>query len=47
MKEYGVYAELGELVLVAVVDAESYEEAKAKARKEGYGKEYRIEAMED
>ena len=46
MKEYGIYTELGQLELVSIVDANSYEEARDKARKLGYGKEYRVEELE-
>lgn len=47
MNKYGIYTELGQLELVSIVDANSYEEARDKAKKLGYGKEYRVEALED
>ena len=43
MQSYDVYREVGTLELVAVINAHSLEEAKEKARKMGYGKEYRVE----
>lgn len=43
MKEYEVYSENGVLELVAVIKASTIEEAKEKARKMGFGKEYRVE----
>ena len=46
MKEYEVYRESGYLDLVAVIRARSYEEAEKKARKMGYGKEFRIEEVD-
>lgn len=47
MKLYGVYREIGFLDLVALVKADSYEEAVSKARSMGYGKEYRIEEEDE
>lgn len=46
MKEFEVYRECGYLDLVAVIRARTYEEAVAEARKQGYGKEYRIEEVD-
>ncbi len=46
MKEFEVYRECGYLDLVAVIRARSYEEAVEKARKMGYGKEFRIEEVD-
>lgn len=47
MKEFEVYRESGYLDLVAVIRARTYEEAVDKARKMGYGKEFRIVEVED
>ena len=47
MKEYEVYRECGYLDLVAVIHANSYEEAEEEARKLGYGKGFRIEEVDD
>lgn len=47
MKEYEVYRECGYLDLVAVIKANTYEEAREEARKMGYGKRFRIEEVED
>lgn len=47
MKEFEVYREYGYLDLVAVIMARTYEEAENKARKLGYGKEFRIEEVEE
>ena len=47
MKEYEVYRECGYLDLVAVIKARTYEEAEEKARKLGYGKEFRIEEVDN
>lgn len=47
MKEYEVYRECGYMDLVAVIKANTYEEARAEARKMGYGKGFRIEEVED
>ena len=44
---YGIYRENGFLDLVALVKADSYEEAVSKARAMGYGKEYRLEEEEE
>ena len=44
---YGIYREIGFLELVALVKADSYNEAISKARAMGYGKEYRIEEEDD
>lgn len=44
---YDVYSENGTLELIAVIKANSLEEAKEKARVMGYGKEYRIEESWD
>ena len=43
MKTYEIYSENDVLELVAIVKANSLEEAKEKARKLGYGKSYRVE----
>lgn len=43
MARYEVLRECDTLELVAVIDANDYEDAKAKALKMGYGKSYRIE----
>lgn len=42
MKEFEVYRESGYLDLVCVIQARTYEEAVRKARKLGYGKDFRI-----
>ena len=47
MKLYGIYREIGCLDLVALVKADSYDEAVSKAHSMGYGKEYRIEEEDD
>ena len=47
MQMYDVYLENGTLELIAVIKANSLEEAKEKARAMGYGKEYRIEESWD
>lgn len=47
MKEYEVYRECGYLDLVAVIKANTYEEAKMEAKKLGYGKEFRIEEVDN
>lgn len=47
MKEYEIYRDSGYLDLVDVIRARSYEEAVVKARKLGYGKEFRIVEVED
>ena len=47
MREFEVYREFGALDLVAVIHARSYDEAVKKARKLGYGKEFRIEEVEE
>lgn len=47
MKEFEVYRECGYLDLVAVIHANTYEEAEHKARKLGYGKGFRIEEVEE
>lgn len=44
---YGIYREVGTLELVALVKADSHEEAARKARSMGYGKEYRVEEEDD
>ena len=44
---YGLYREFGYLELVALVKADSYDEAVSKARSMGYGKEYRIEEEDE
>lgn len=43
MNSYDVYREVGTLELVAIIKANTLEEAKEKAKAMGYGKEYRIE----
>lgn len=40
---FGVYSENDVLQLVALIDADNYDEAVEKARKLGYGKSYRVE----
>jgi hypothetical protein len=45
MTKYGIYTELGQLELVSVIEANSYEEAREKAKNLGYGKEYRVEEL--
>lgn len=45
MNEYEVYRESGYLDLVAVINANTYEEARHEARKLGYGKGFRIEEV--
>ena len=47
MKQFDVLRECGVLELVAIIEANDIEEAKAKAEKLGYGKEYRIEESEE
>lgn len=47
MKEYEVYRECGYLDLVAVIHATTYEDAVEKAHKMGYGKEFRIEEVDE
>lgn len=47
MKEYGIYIEIDYLELVEVITANSYEEARDKARRLGYGKNYRVEELYD
>ena len=47
MKLYGVYREFGYMELVALISADSYEQAVSKARAMGYGKEYRIEEEDE
>lgn len=47
MKLFGIYREYGQLELVALVKADSYDEAERKARAMGYGKEYRIEEEDE
>lgn len=47
MNEYEVYRECGYLDLVAVIRADSYEEAREKAHKMGYGKGFRIEEVDN
>ena len=47
MKEYEVYRECGYLDLVAVIKANTYEEAKREAKKLGYGKGFRIEEVDN
>ena len=42
MREVEVYRETGYLDLVCVIQANSYEEAVRKARRMGYGKDFRI-----
>ena len=46
MTKYGIYTELGQLELVAIITANSYEEAREEAKRLGYGKEYRVEELE-
>ena len=46
MNEYEVYRESGYLDLVAVIKANTYEEARQEARMMGYGKGFRIEEVE-
>ena len=47
MKLYGIYREFGYMELVALIKANSYEQAVSKARSMGYGKEFRIEEEDD
>ena len=47
MKEYEVYRECGYLDLVAVIKARTYEEAQEEAHRLGYGKEFRIEEVDN
>lgn len=47
MKEWGIYSETGVLELVAFVRAGTYEEAIEKAKAAGYGKDYRIQELDD
>ena len=47
MKEFEIYRESGYLDLVAVIKADTYEEAVVQARRLGYGKGFRIEEVED
>ena len=47
MKEFEIYRESGYLDLVAVIRARTYEEAVEKARKLGYGKEFRVEEVDN
>lgn len=47
MKEFEVYRESGYLDLVAVIHAITYEEAVEEARRLGYGKEFRVEEVEN
>ena len=47
MREFEVYRECGYLDLVAVIRADSYEEAERISRKMGYGDEFRIEEVDD
>ena len=47
MKLFGIYREIGFLELVALVKADSYDEAVRKAQSMGYGKEYRIEEEDE
>jgi hypothetical protein len=44
---YGIYREVGYLDLVALVKADSYDQAVQKARAMGYGNEYRIEEEDE
>ena len=44
---YGIYREVGYLDLVALVKADSYDQAVQKTRAMGYGKEYRIEEEDE
>ena len=45
MQMYEVLRETDTLELVAVIKANNLDEAKEKAKKQGYGKGYRIEEM--
>ena len=47
MKEYEVYRETGYLDLVAVIKANTYEEAREEAKMMGYGKGFRIVEVEE
>lgn len=47
MREFEVYRESGYLDLVAVILARTYEEAEMKARRMGYGKDFRIVEVEE
>lgn len=44
---YGIYREVGYLDIVALVEADNYDEAVSKARTMGYGKEFRIEEEDE
>ena len=44
--KFGIYIEIDTLELVEIIEANNYEEARAIARKLGYGKNYRIESEE-
>ena len=44
---FDVYREIDTLKLVAIIKADSLEDAKQKAEKMGYGKSYRIEESEE
>ena len=44
---FDVYREVDTLELVAIIKADSLEDAKEKALKMGYGKNYRIEESEE
>lgn len=47
MNLYEVYRETDTLEIVAIIKANTLEEAKEKARKMGYGKSYRVEESWD
>ena len=47
MNEYEVYRECGYLDLVAVIKADTYEEAVQKAKRMGYGKGFRVEEVDN
>ena len=41
--KFDIYRETDTLELVAIIEADNYEEARLEARRMGYGKNYRIE----
>ena len=47
MNEYEVYRECGYLDLVAVIRADTYEEAVLKAKRMGYGNGFRVEEVDN
>lgn len=47
MNEYEVYRECGYLDLVAVIKADTYDQAKWEAKRLGYGNGFRIEEVDN